>query len=494
MKYCPDRQCPYALRYHEGQEYRDDVAACADCGAELIAERPVWPRPSVPNARSGAVFLRLAITLLASPLVLWLAAVPRVPRIDKSVWEVRFGQHEDAAFGLTVFGLGLNPILAAILVVEALALAWPRWRPLRHGGPAGRGRLLRTSFKLGLGLAAIQALAIAINLEKGAFLEPDRRISRLVVILSLVAGTCVLILFAQFLDRFGLAGGFSVLALAFSLRALAPFVEGLWRLLGAAPLEAAGTLAAILAAGASTFILLRRRPITGTKPSPIRLPACGIVPIRYAAAALVPIASVLDHLGAWLRVPPQLALNEVLSLLLLLILTGGLAAAFGFLFNQPSRVAALEVGEPGAAPHAKVSAARKEVIRATAVSAAYVMGLALLGSLLEEKWGGAGLDWVPVVMLVAVGLDVAAEVQARLRHGELVPVWPEHRLYAVDGALALLQQADIPCLARSAHHRALWHFFAPFIPIQILVPPARAEEASRLLHEHFVVAAVATDG
>jgi len=32
--------------------------------------------------------------------------------------------------------------------------------------------------------------------------------------------------------------------------------------------------------------------------------------------------------------------------------------------------------------------------------------------------------------------------------------------------------------------RALWHFFAPFIPIQIMVPQAHAEEAAKLLKEH----------
>jgi hypothetical protein len=31
----------------------------------------------------------------------------------------------------------------------------------------------------------------------------------------------------------------------------------------------------------------------------------------------------------------------------------------------------------------------------------------------------------------------------------------------------------------------LWHFFAPFIPIQIMVPRERAEEAGTLLLDHF---------
>jgi hypothetical protein len=89
-------------------------------------------------------------------------------------------------------------------------------------------------------------------------------------------------------------------------------------------------------------------------------------------------------------------------------------------------------------------------------------------------------------MLTAVLLDVIAEARALRRHGPLVAVWPEHRVRAVDEALSVLERAGIPALARSVHHRTLWHFFAPFIPIQLLVPAARGEEASRLLHEHFL--------
>jgi preprotein translocase subunit SecY len=486
MKYCPNPQCPYALRHHEGQEYRDYVAACTDCGTELVAERPIWPRPSVPNAQGRAVWLRLALTLLAPPLVLWLHAAPFVPRLNRSGFEIQ---------GVTVFGLALWPVFIAFIVVEASALLWPRWRPFRNGGPVARARLLRAALKLGVGFASLQGLTIALYLEGWGFLEPDPRLSRLVVVLSMVAGVCVLVWFAHLLDWFALGGGFSVLALAFSLPSLDRWAES-WRWLGAAePLETTMTVAGLLVAGVATFIVLRRRlPGAQGKPSSIRLPACGVIPFRYGAGLrMIPSVLAMASLGQvdarWLRVLLRPA-NVEANLVFRLFVTGVLAVGFGFLFNRPGRVAALEVKGPGISPQAPLKVAREQVVRAIAWSAAYVLGVALVGGLLERASGVRGLDFVPAVMLVAVGLDVAAEVQARRRYGELVPVWPEHRLYAVDGALALLQRAGIPCLARSVHHRALWHFFAPFIPIQIMVQPPRAEEASRLLHEHFGVAAI----
>ena len=35
------------------------------------------------------------------------------------------------------------------------------------------------------------------------------------------------------------------------------------------------------------------------------------------------------------------------------------------------------------------------------------------------------------------------------------------------------------------HQRVLWQFLAPLIPIQIMVPRARAEEAEQVLREYY---------
>jgi hypothetical protein len=497
MKYCPNPQCPYALRHHEGQEYRDHVEVCADCGAALVLERPVWPRPA-PKPLPSWVYPRLALTLLAPLLVLGVRWLP-LPRVDRGVLASRLGV---SPTDLPVFLLGLWPIFSAFIVVELVALAVPRWRPLRHGGPGGRARLLTASLRLGVGFAALQALTRAVLLERWGLFEGDPRVSRLIVTLSVVTGTCVYVVFAQMLDRFALGGGFSVMALALTLPALVWFVQE-W-LPAVNPPGRTVAVAGLLAAGALTFLLLRKRPLgTPGKLRSVRLPACGIVPLSTpptAAATLWALAYPLREFGLWPNVLPTRVLEGETRLVFPLALTGALAVALGFLFNRPRRVAALEAGEGTGVPApAQLKHAREEVIGATAWSAAYVLGLALLGwfvahtlalhDLLHRRPRGDFIFMVmtSVVMIVAVGLDVVVEAQALRRHGELVPVWPEHRLYAVDSALAVLERAGIPCFARSVHHRALWHFFAPYIPIQILVPPPRAEEASRLLHEHFEV-------
>src|SRR6185295_12364835 len=83
--------------------------------------------------------------------------------------------HSFAELNLTVFTLGLNPVISAFLIVELIALCVPRWRALRNGGPQGRGSLLLAASRLGLGLAIVQGLVTALYMERLGILEADIR-------------------------------------------------------------------------------------------------------------------------------------------------------------------------------------------------------------------------------------------------------------------------------------------------------------------------------
>ncbi|HEY1099831.1 MAG TPA: hypothetical protein VGF99_12930, partial [Myxococcota bacterium] len=71
----------------------------------------------------------------------------------------------------------------------------------------------------------------------------------------------------------------------------------------------------------------------------------------------------------------------------------------------------------------------------------------------------------------------------------LVAVWPLHRFALVAPTLHALDAAGITAHLRGGHLRALDHFFAPYVPIDLLVPAADAERASGVVAG--IVAAVA---
>jgi hypothetical protein len=265
------------------------------------------------------------------------------------------------------------------------------------------------------------------------------------------------------LDRAALGGGFAILMTAFvaapAFSVLRVLKQDAWDLL------------TILVICAGTVVVLKWRPAHG-----LQLPACGVVPLVWSAA-LVSITLSLANLGIWpepLRAFAAGRGSDALSF----VIAAAAAVGFGFLFNRPSKVAAFGPDAPG------------RVVRAVSMSTAFILGLGILGWLLGHRLdvdcaGARCVEFslIPIAVTAAL-LDVIAEARAIRKHGEMVYVWPEHRLYAVGSAVAILARSGIPAFPKSANQRALWHFFAPFIPIQIMVPRAQANEAVRLLQEH----------
>jgi hypothetical protein len=85
-------------------------------------------------------------------------------------------------------------------------------------------------------------------------------------------------------------------------------------------------------------------------------------------------------------------------------------------------------------------------------------------------------------VLLAVGLDLASEWRARAKDLTVIAVF--HRMHVLRAAEIALAAAGIPFHARGAFHRVLLHAFGPYLPVQILVAPDRAAEASAVLGEN----------
>jgi hypothetical protein len=461
VRSCANPDCASAVEYDDAQA----TAACPDCGAAFRLDAD----PSeADRTHSTLVASKLAATVLGPLVLLGLGSQVPLPGLDAerlSEWTRDTGGLPK----LSAFALGLMPMFSAFWIVEIVALLVPPWRGLRTSGFTGRDRLFTATLWLGLGLAIVQALGITVFLDKQGMLAGDPRLSRVVAVASLVAGCCVFLIVTRFLDRAALGGGFALLIGASAWTTVLPLVQELLNVplrSGFVRSDRPEVVAAVALLGiVATTAFLRSRPVDaegGARALP--LPACGVFPLTWVASAM----PFLSADGAGLA-------REVFGLVTLAVLAVGL----GFLFYTPSRVARFN------------DAATPRVQRAVALSLGYTLVVGLLNIVLARH--GAAFDLLPLIPLVALVLDVVAEARATLTHGALVAVWPEHRMYAVESAQNALERVGIPSLARSAHQRVLWHFFAPFIPVQILVPEARADEARARLEAHFSAPTVDID-
>ncbi|MFT3764274.1 MAG: hypothetical protein QM820_01940 [Minicystis sp.] len=404
-----------------------------------------------------------------------------------------------------VFALGLAPLVYAAIVVGLALLAVPRWRPLVEHA-RGRRRLRFITLGLTVVLALAQAFGISTLLQNFGDLYSG---STAVTVLTLTAGTMLLVGAADLLSRHGLGNGFSLLlgyALvggeieSFAARVLADRDglpgPGMLALLVAAPAAAVYALGRVLVATGRA-----RAPIPAEEEGPstyrhhaaatgaahhaaavpfVRLPASGVGPL--AAGALVfgtmslPLWRMLDVPSpAFLlqrsaaAIPVQAGLVFVVALLLALGL------------HPAERVARLFRRAGDAGEHdAAVKAAREPLRRAALRSAALLGVVAAVAAL-----AGQALPWFPAAtslfVVAAVGLDLLTEWRARRAAGQLETVSIEHDVDAAEAALAALHEARITAHARGAHHRSLLQIFGSYVPIEILVPADRAGEASGVL-------------
>jgi len=104
---------------------------------------------------------RLAITIGVPLLLTVLAERLLLPGIPMELADAVGGSHAN----ISVFALGVMPILSAYWIVEVIAFLVPAWRSLRHGSPEGRATLERASRALALLLAVVQAWAAAGQMQ-----------------------------------------------------------------------------------------------------------------------------------------------------------------------------------------------------------------------------------------------------------------------------------------------------------------------------------------
>jgi preprotein translocase subunit SecY len=427
----------------------------------------------------AAPWRRLAITLLAAVAPQLMQRVP-LPGLDSFRLRelARLGGGSLDLGSLSVMALGIMPAISGFMLVEFAALLWPRWRPLRIGAPAGRARLHRAAMVVTALITVVQAVFIARYLLGAELIDGVPQAA--VCVVTLAAGTFALIGLTQLVDRAGLACGFSLLLASGVLPHALHLVD---RVLHPAPsADSAAPIAPRMALGVVilvatsvwTFTRYRTRAAGAAAARALRDPTSGLVPLVDAASLLMlpaTLAAMGLPVGGALLLAPGTTLYQVADV----VLVAGLCALYTLLFNRPRHVLAM-LGRQGSA------VCHREIVRQLWLGGArsLVLLLVLLG---VSAWLPYDLrvDAALVAATTAVVMDGVAEWRARRAHGDLVSVWVLHRVFAVNTAREVLAAAGIPAHPRCVIHRSLYHFFGPYLPIDLMVPRGSEAEAVRHL-------------
>lgn len=354
---------------------------------------------------------------------------------------------------LSMAMLGVTPWLTAFVLVELGALLRQTWRVRRVGSPQDRAPLWTATRWLWLAVCMTQAFGVAIGLEQVVadglpLVQSPGTAFRLVTVLTLTAGSALFALGAKTIDRWGFGRGFAVLAW---LQA----AEASFKALNGQATNNSTLLLALLPVLAAWQLLPRRR-------SPgIPLLSAGVWPSMVAGSALALVVNaglVSEHNTA-----PSAAFAVGVTAVMTILLST--------LLHLPRATASVLGCTEGEARRGLLSTWPGAVLACT------------LLTLAELAPGSDDAVWSPILAVMLFGYiwDLADEWRDRATITDPVVVWHFQRVFEVGPAIEALESEGVTARVRGLHIREIAHFFAPHVPIEVLVPRESEAKATRLL-------------
>jgi preprotein translocase subunit SecY len=140
-----------------------------------------------------------------------------------------------ALLQLTVFALGIMPYITASIILQLLVVVIPRLEALKQEGQAGQTKITQYTRYLTLALAVLQATGIVALARSRQLLqgctEPllyneDSLMTFLVMVITMTAGTAVIMWLGELITDRGVGNGMSILIFT---QVVATFPAALWQ-------------------------------------------------------------------------------------------------------------------------------------------------------------------------------------------------------------------------------------------------------------------------
>ena len=171
---------------------------------------------------------KLLFTLFMIILFRLGSAIP-VPHIDAGALSAAFKSTElgNTILGLynvmsgsafqygTVFALSIQPYINASIIIQLLAIAIPALERLsKEGGEEGKRKLENITRYTTVGITLLQAYGYYVLLSSNNALADESFLTGLVIVATLVAGSCLVMWMGEQITEFGIGNGISMILFA----------------------------------------------------------------------------------------------------------------------------------------------------------------------------------------------------------------------------------------------------------------------------------------
>ncbi|GIH75881.1 preprotein translocase subunit SecY [Planobispora longispora] len=360
-----------------------------------------------------------------------------------------------ALLKLSVFALGIMPYITASIILQLLVVVIPRLEALKKEGQAGQSKITQYTRYLTVGLAILQSTAFIALARSGqlfpgcqqdVLLDKDNVFSIVTMVLTMTAGTAVVMWLGEIITDRGVGNGMSILIFT---QVIAVFPAELLRI---AQTKGYFVFAVVMAVGIAMIALVvmveqaqRRIPVQYAKRMvgrrmyggtstyiPLKVNQAGIIPVIFASSLLY-----LPQLVTTLFSNTQEEPNAIVQWINQNLVTGDtpvymatffLLIVFFTYFYVSITFNPVEVADnmkkyggfiPGIRPGRPTAEYLSYVLsRLTAPGSLYlglismvpIVALALVGASQNFPFGGTS-----ILIMVGVGLDTVKQIESQLQ-------------------------------------------------------------------------------
>ena len=214
-----------------------------------------------------------------------------------------------ALLQLSVFALGIMPYITASIIIQLLTVVIPRFEALKEEGQSGQSKLTQYTRYLTIGLAVLQSATLVTfarnpsSLFGGScptIMTDDSMATILIMVLTMTAGTAMIMWLGELLTEKGIGNGMSVLIFT-SIAARIPAEGGSILQSRGGVVFTVVCVFALLIIGAVVFVeqsqrripvqyakrMVGRRMYGGTSTYlPLKVNQAGVIPVIFASSLL----------------------------------------------------------------------------------------------------------------------------------------------------------------------------------------------------------------
>lgn len=243
-----------------------------------------------------------------------------VPGVDSDVFRQWFQSNTGDAFNffdaftggsfesMSIFALNITPYITSSIIIQLLTIAIPALEEMHRDGEEGRKKMTAITRYVTIGLALFESVAMTIGFAKGNIVQDMNFMKGLVVVVSLTAGSAMLMWIGERITEKGVGNGISIV-LAVNIVSRIPsdmvtlyenFIKG--KTIAKGMLAGVIIIAIILAVVVFVLILNgaeRRIPVQYSKKMvgrklmggqsnniPLKVNTAGVIPIIFASSIM----------------------------------------------------------------------------------------------------------------------------------------------------------------------------------------------------------------